>query len=118
MFRSVEILPAMARGGSHPESKEALAERLFLLRNALGYTQAFAAKLIGVKREMWTFWETPTNTREPSSRQLVDIEIRTGAPREWVQSGIAVRMPPILAQKLADALDRLEGGQNPRRHKS
>ena len=118
MLRSVELFTPMVRGGNHPESKEALAERLFLLRSALGYTQAFAAKLIGVKTPMWGYWESANNSREPSARQLIQIEIRMGAPREWVQSGIAARMPPILADKLADAVNRLEGGKGPRRHRS
>ena len=40
----------------------------------------------------------------PSARQLLALEHSFGVPREWVQSGISDRMPPRLAERVADAL--------------
>jgi len=118
MLGSVEFTPAMVRGSIHPDSKDALAERLYLLRAAKGWTQAFAARQIGESQATWAYWESANNPRCPTSRQLVTIEIATGAPREWIQSGIGSRMPPILAEKLADAVERLKRGQGPRKRKN
>lgn len=118
MFSMSEFMPAMVRGSRHPDSKEALAERLILLRAAKGWTQVFAAKMIGESQATWGFWESPNNNRQPTGAQLRQIEIVTGAPREWIQSGIASRMPPILAEKLAGASELLGLGKLPKRRRS
>ena len=83
-----------------------------------GWTQAFAAKMVGESQATWGYWESPNNNRQPTSQQLRQIEIATGFPREWVQSGIASRMLPSLTEKLADAMGRLERGELPRKRKT
>jgi transcriptional regulator with XRE-family HTH domain len=117
MLSSVDFNTAMVRGPIHPDSKQALAERLYLLRTAKGWTQAFAAKIIGEQQATWGFWESPNNIRKPTAAQLVKIEIATGAPREWIQSGIASRMSQSLTEALADASERLDRGQGPPKRK-
>jgi transcriptional regulator with XRE-family HTH domain len=94
----------------HPDSKQAVAERLLLLRTTKGYTQAFAAKLIGVKQTTWAYWESTRNQRMPTRQQLLEIETKMGATREWVQSGIASRMPHDLLVKLAAVADEMADG--------
>jgi len=93
------------------ESKDAVAARIRLIRRALGYPQAKVCKIIGVAIPTWSNWEAPHVRRMPTAKQFAALEYAFGFPREWIQSGIATRMPRKLSQKLQDALDELEAPQ-------
>lgn len=115
MLGTVQLLAPMTRGNVDPHSKAAMAERLLLLRVALGYTQVFACRLIGVSQSMWAYWESPGSARMPTRQQLLEIELKMGAPMEWVTSGIGARMPRNLLEKLTDAAERLDSRKYARR---
>ncbi len=119
MLSSVLFTSVMSpRGVAHPDSKEALAERVKLIREVKGWTQAFAARMVGESQVTWAYWESANNQRVPTSRQLIQLEIVTGFPREWIQSGIAERMSPRLLESLSGALARQGGGKAPRKRKN
>lgn len=107
--------PLPGHKSPHPESKAAVAERLYVLRKSRGYVQSFAAKAVGVKQSYWGAWESPTNPRQPTRKQLIEIEKVFGTPREWIESGIASRMPQDLLRELTETRDRLSGQIDPRK---
>lgn len=117
MFGFVEFTPVMVRGPIHPESKEALIERLVLIRTAKKWTQTVAAKRIGEKQATWGYWESAGSARRPTREQLRKLELETGFPREWIESGIAYRMPPKLEEKLAEALATIARGEGPKKRR-
>jgi transcriptional regulator with XRE-family HTH domain len=119
MLSGVDISgPMGAARNIHPDSKVALAQRLKLLREVKHYNQTFAAKVIGESQATWGFWESANNLREPTARQLLEIEIKFGYPREWVQSGIGTRVLPFQEQALLEAAERLEAKKLRRKQKN
>src|SRR5690242_9072509 len=108
---------AMARGPIHPESKEALAERLVLIRTVKGWTQAVAAHRIGEKQATWGYWESFYSPRKPTRDQLRTIEIITGFPREWIESGIGARITSRLEESLTEAMAKIQKGEGPKKRR-
>jgi transcriptional regulator with XRE-family HTH domain len=97
-----------------PESKKAVAKRILQLRISRGYTQAFAASLVGVSQPTWAAWESPTDVRMPTRQGLIDFQFKLGVPVEWVLFGDTTRMPSALVQKLVDTAEAVKEGQSGR----
>lgn len=106
MFVYVESSAPMRRSNVNPNSNEEVAKRLILLRKALDYTPAFIAKLCGVTVNAWYNYENAD--RRPRYDVMVQIEIMTGAPTEWIDRGIMARMMPELIQKIELAKREIE----------
>lgn len=108
MLTECNVLPAMKRGD--PRSNEAVARRIYLLRLVKGYTQPFAAKLVGVSQPTWNAWENPgPNFRLPTRQSLIDLQVKFGATYEWILEGDTTRMPRILLEQLQEAEDAVRG---------
>lgn len=106
MFVYVESSPPMARGQINPYSIDEIAKRLFLLRKALGNTQAMMGALAGVSGNAWGNYEA--GLRRIELDNVFQLETATGVPQEWVYRGIMARMPLELAQKLELAKREIE----------
>lgn len=106
MFVYVEPSGPMARTQINPYSLPEIAKRLFLLRKALGLTQATIGRMAGVSGNAWGNYEKALRRIELDN--VFQLETATGAPQEWVYRGIMARMPLELAQKIELAKRELE----------
>lgn len=106
MFVYVEASPPMARGLPNPYSLDEIAKRLFLLRKALGNTQATMGRLAGVSGNAWQNYEAGLRRIELDC--VFQLETATGVPQEWIYRGIMARMPLELAEKISLAEREIE----------
>ena len=90
-----DIRPAMAR---EPTSVQAIAERLRLSRQALGYTQAVLSRIIRGPDSLWGNYEM--GIRRISLDKAFLLKAATGLTLEWIYYGDISRVPPDLAEKI------------------
>ena len=90
-----DIRPAMAR---EPTSVQAIAERLRLSRQALGYTQAVLSRIIRGPDSLWGNYEM--GIRRISLNKAFLLKAATGLTLEWIYYGDISRVPPDLAEKI------------------
>lgn len=84
--------------GNKPESLASVGERLRLLRLALHYTQGQIAAMVGVSQAAWSQYENGIHAMDVQI--ALRLQALTGAPLEWVFSGIVTRIPHNLFAKL------------------
>ena len=106
MFVFVENSAPMARSLTSPYALPEIGKRMFLLRKALGNTQAQMGRLAGVSGNAWQNYES--GLRRIELDNVFQLETTSGAPQEWIYRGVMVRMPLDLAQKIALAEREIE----------
>lgn len=90
--------PRMSRKYLRPEDIAEIAERLRLLREALGMSQSEIARRIGASPSQWNNYE------KPLVRIRIDEAIKLtqtfGVTLDWIYTGDARMMPNHLMQKI------------------
>jgi transcriptional regulator with XRE-family HTH domain len=87
--------PRMEDKFPRSRSQEDIGRRLKLTREALGYSQAFIAKLTGVATTTWNNYEK--GIRRPSADEVFKIVDRLHLPIGWIYDGDTSQMPgPLL----------------------
>jgi transcriptional regulator with XRE-family HTH domain len=81
------------------ESGEAIAARLILLREALGYRQADFARRLGISYQRLSNWERNVQPLPLSGAQ--NVRRVTGATLDWLYNGIEAGLPRDLADLIA-----------------
>lgn len=85
-----------------PTALEAIAERLRLSREALGYTQATMASIIGSSASLWANYES--GTRRISLDKAFRLKASTKLTLEWIYYGDLSGLPPNLQDALTTAM--------------
>jgi transcriptional regulator with XRE-family HTH domain len=80
-------------------SNRAIGERLASIRQARGWSQAYAAQLIGVSPQRWGNWERGLNAPPPDL--LGKLWQLTGATSDYLLFGRLDGMPFELAQAVS-----------------
>ena len=113
MFRYVEVCSPMSE--RPPTFEDPVAERIYLLRKAMGdnLTQAYMARLVGVSQPTWAFWEN--SYRKPNWEHLSRIRLATGADHFWVMDGSIKDMPPDLLLRIEVARRELHRQTKPKK---
>jgi DNA-binding XRE family transcriptional regulator len=112
----------MARVDNSPYSSEAIAQRLYLLRMALGKTQAGMAQIINAVPQTWGNYET--GARVMSWAHMARLWVAVGASPNWVLGGDIGGLRSDLSAKIDLLLQQKSrikpvpvgpGGKKPRR---
>lgn len=83
----------------HPESVEAIADRLKRTREAMGLTQAAWCRLVGIEPQQWNNYERARN--KIALGQALKVVHATGATLEWIFRGeMAAGLPATLQAAL------------------
>ncbi|MBB4042037.1 DNA-binding XRE family transcriptional regulator [Microvirga flocculans] len=89
---------AMAKQPIRPDSKEAIAERLTLTREAMGMKQADFCRLVGITPQAWNNYEEAVN------RISIDAALKvvqaTGISLDWIYRGYEALLPQHIAQEI------------------
>ena len=93
------------------ESAEAVATRLKLTREALGYKPSTMARLMGVSQQAWTNWEHGRMISLPAALKLCSV---TRVHLDWIYRGIREGLPRDLSERIA----RLEAEDASQRSRS
>jgi len=80
------------------ESPEAVANRLKLTREALGYKPSTIARLMGVSQQAWTNWERGRMITLPAALKLCAV---TRVHLDWIYRGIRAGLPRDLSERMA-----------------
>jgi len=80
------------------ESAEAVANRLKLTREALGYKPSTIARLMGVSQQAWTNWERGRMITLPAALKLCAV---TRVHLDWIYRGIRAGLPRDLSERMA-----------------
>jgi transcriptional regulator with XRE-family HTH domain len=99
----------MSRKVANPQSVDAIARRLYLLRRSLGYSQLVMSQLLGQARSTWAQYETGAN--RINIDQALKLCAVIGVSLDWIYNGRMDMLRPDLAEKLQDQM--LKEAENP-----
>lgn len=94
----------MARHSTDPSSVEAIGNRLALTRQALGYTQATMAKLMGSTTAGQAFANYESGLRKIAVTHAIKLCQTCGLTLEWIYLGQMHNLPPDLRIRIQDLL--------------
>ena len=87
----------MAANAPHPESIEAIADRLKRTREAMGfYNQAEWCRLVGIDTNAWNNYEKARN--RISIDQAIKVCQATGVTTDWIYRGLMTAGLPANVQ--------------------
>lgn len=85
----------------HPESVEAIADRLKRTREAMGFSQAEWCRLVGIEPQQWNNYERARN--RIAIDQALKVCAATGITTDWIYRGL---MSTGLSANVQTALQR------------
>lgn len=114
MFAFMENSAVMSRGLPDPTSREQIAFRLRITRQAMGYTQYQMGEFAGASSPSTTWQNYEGGIRRISIDQALALCAAVGLSTDWIYRGVIESLPGNLIEKIQVQL-RLEGQQKKRR---